>query len=153
MAQRDRSGRRTASSGGSSDTRIIPGLRAPGRSVSSPLTGSESIAFALIAAAALIVVAGYLLDRVGGAFTPSLMLGIGVGAAGATLVSSARTAAWDRAETITFVGVVAIAFGWLMWIARPSFLPLGSGPDLTHHLLLINYIDRHWRLVHEQIAQ
>ena len=26
---------------------------------------------------------------------------------------------------------------------------MGGGPDLTHHLLLIDYIDRHWRLVHD----
>ena len=36
-----------------------------------------------------------------------------------------------------------------MWMARPSFLPLGSGPDLTHHVLLIEFIERHWTLVHE----
>ncbi len=36
-----------------------------------------------------------------------------------------------------------------MWLARPSFLPLGSGPDLTHHLLLIGFIEQHWTLVHD----
>ncbi len=36
-----------------------------------------------------------------------------------------------------------------MSLARPDFLPLGSGPDLTHHLLLIGFIERHWTLVHD----
>ena len=39
--------------------------------------------------------------------------------------------------------------GWLLWTARPAFLPPGHGPDLTHHLMLIDFIDRHWRLPHD----
>ena len=31
----------------------------------------------------------------------------------------------------------------------PDFLPTGSGPDLVHHLALIEYIQEHWRLVHD----
>ena len=37
----------------------------------------------------------------------------------------------------------------LLWLAAPTFLPLSTGPDLTHHLLLIRYIEEHWRLVHD----
>ena len=45
--------------------------------------------------------------------------------------------------------LVAIAFAWLLWLARPELLPTGSGPDLVHHLSLIAYIEQHWRLVHD----
>jgi len=38
---------------------------------------------------------------------------------------------------------------WLLWRARPELLPTGSGPDLVHHLALIDYIEQHWRLVHD----
>jgi hypothetical protein len=38
---------------------------------------------------------------------------------------------------------------WLAWLARPYLLPLSTGPDLTHHLILIRYIEEHWRLVHD----
>jgi nucleoside-diphosphate-sugar epimerase len=31
-------------------------------------------------------------------------------------------------------------------LARPSLLPPGGGPDLTHHLQLVDYIERHWQL-------
>jgi hypothetical protein len=40
-------------------------------------------------------------------------------------------------------------FAWFLWLARPDFLPTGSGPDLAHHLALLEYIQRHWRLVHD----
>src|SRR4029453_2302791 len=71
----------------------------------------------------------------------------------AMLVAFGRQAEWNGTETATFAGIVAITFGWLLWIARPSLFPLGSGPDLTHHLLLINYIEGHWTLVHDPAAQ
>jgi hypothetical protein len=44
---------------------------------------------------------------------------------------------------------VTIVFAWLLWIARPAFVPLGHGPDLTHHLLLVDVIERSWRLPHD----
>ena len=28
-------------------------------------------------------------------------------------------------------------------------MPLSTGPDLTHHLLLIDYLERNWHLVHD----
>jgi hypothetical protein len=117
------------------------------------LTGSESIALALIATAALIVVGAYLGDRVGVAFTPVVVLVVALAFGAALLFVLGRRADWDRTETVTFAGVIAATFAWLLWMARPSFFPLGSGPDLTHHLLLIDYIEAQWRLVHDPGAQ
>ncbi len=54
------------------------------------------------------------------------------------------------AEVTTFLLIVGGLFAWLVWLARPDFLPLGHGTDLTHHLLLIDYIERHWQLVHDR---
>ena len=81
------------------------------------------------------------------------MLGVAFGFGAAWLIGLGRRAAWDPSETVTFAGIVAVSFAWLLWIARPSFFPLGSGPDLTHHLLLIDYIEAHWRLVHDPGVQ
>ena len=108
---------------------------------------------ALAATAALIVVFAYAGDRLGVVFVPSLMLGVAVVPAASLLIGLGRRAVWDAAETATFAGIVAGTFGWLLWIARPSLFPLGSGPDLTHHLLLINYIEAHWTLVHDPGVQ
>ena len=40
-------------------------------------------------------------------------------------------------------------FGYLLWLASPSLLPVTSGPDLVHHLLLIHVIHRTHHLVHD----
>jgi hypothetical protein len=116
-------------------------------------TGPESIAVVLTATAALIVVGAYLGDRAGVAFTPVLMLVAAVAFGTALLFVLGRRADWGRMETMTFAGIITATFAWLVWMARPSFFPLGSGPDLTHHLLLIDYIEAHWRLVHDPGVQ
>jgi len=117
------------------------------------LSGSESLGLSLVATAALLIVVAYLGDRVGVAFAPALMATVGGVSGMAMLAAFSRSATWEPAETATCTTVVAITFAWLLWIARPSFFPLGSGPDVTHHLLLINYIEGHWTLVHEPGVQ
>jgi hypothetical protein len=117
------------------------------------LTGSESIALVLTATAALIVVGAYVGDRVGVAFTPLLMLVLAAAFGALLLFVLGRRADWDRTETVTFAAIITATFAWLLWIARPSFFPLGSGPDLTHHLLLIDYIETQWRLVDDPGVQ
>jgi hypothetical protein len=119
------------------------------------LSGGVRAAAALVAAPAAIVLAAYAIDRVGGSFPPSLVWPIPLLAiAGAWL--ACRSPLLDRAELwrargtpMAFAIVITATFGWLLWLARPTYFPLGSGPDLTHHLLLIGYIERHWRLVHD----
>jgi hypothetical protein len=126
----------------------------PALSVKRPtLSGSESIALSLVATVALLIVVAYLGDRTGMAFTPAPMMAVAAASCAVMLVGFGRQAEWSGAETITFAGVVGITFGWLLWIARASLFPLGSGPDLTHHLLLIHYIEAHWTLVHEPGVQ
>ncbi|HEX7798105.1 MAG TPA: hypothetical protein VF456_27265 [Vicinamibacterales bacterium] len=128
-------------------------MHEPGFSPRRSLTGSESIAVALAGSAALIVVIAYVGDRIGVAFTPVRMLAAGGLSAALLLIALGRWAVWDAGETATFAGIVGGTFGWLLWIARPTLFPLGSGPDLTHHLLLINYIETHWTLVHDSRVQ
>ena len=60
-----------------------------------------------------------------------------------------QSATPDRVATAITATIVAVAFAWLLWLARPELLPTGSGPDLVHHLALIGYIEQHWRLVHD----
>jgi hypothetical protein len=108
-----------------------------------------SIAFAL----ALMVVSAYVTGRAGLAFRPLSTVGFALICGGYGFVRLNRSAIWDRGETATFLAIVAITLAWLLWIARPSLFPLGSGPDLTHHLLLINYIEAHWTLVSDPGAQ
>lgn len=114
-----------------------------------PVTRAEAVAAALVLAPACVIVSAYTCDRLGLSFTPSLML-VPLIASG---VLTIRTL-WPNADPealplATWAGLVGGIFAWLMWLARPWWLPLGSGPDLTHHLQLIRYLDDHWHLPRE----
>src|SRR5690349_4084379 len=73
----------------------------------------------------------------------------------ATVTCTAAAFAWLRRRAVRAgdAGVAAAIFSvvlaGLALLARPHFLPLGTGPDLVHHLTLINYIEAHWHLVHD----
>ena len=64
-----------------------------------------------------------------------------------------RRARWHAGEAAAVLVLVASGCGWLLWIARPTFVPLGHGPDLTHHLLLVDFIGRHWQLPHDPAVE
>jgi hypothetical protein len=116
------------------------------------LTAAEALAASLSAVPAVLVVAAYLLDRAGGACTPALMLAIGLATGFTAWAATGPRAVRDqpaRRDLPPWIIVVVLTAAWLIWMARPAFFPLGSGPDLTHHLLLIQYIEQHWRLVHQ----
>lgn len=113
-----------------------------------PLTRAEALAVALVAALASLVVVPFLLDLAGLPFPPLPLLAVAAASAVVGLAAVHRARA-DAGDTLTWAIVVAAMGGWLVWLARPDFLPLGSGPDLTHHLLLVRYLETHWRLVHD----
>ncbi|MFN7914992.1 MAG: hypothetical protein U0Q55_06610 [Vicinamibacterales bacterium] len=114
-----------------------------------PVSDVEAVAVALVIVAATIVLASYLLDLAGFPFLPLVLLLF-------ALAAGARVAAFLLPGAIREPGVRLMAGGtglvtlaWLLWLAAPTLLPLSTGPDLTHHLLLIRYIEQHWRLVHD----
>src|SRR5262245_56582178 len=95
------------------------------------------------------IVLAYLGDAIGLTLHPLPILVLSLGAAAAAagvLARSARNAEHamkdDGQELLVFFGIVAFIAAWFLWLAWPSLLPVGSGSDLTHHLLLIDYIDR-----------
>jgi hypothetical protein len=113
------------------------------------LTRAEVVAMAAAACPAAAVVAAWLLDAAGLPLGPGLVLvpaAVVAGALVAGLFSGAR-----RDGRVLALGIVVVAGAgvWLAWLARPDLLPLGSGPDLVHHLGLIRYIETHQRLVHD----
>jgi len=111
------------------------------------VTRAEAVVVAVAASLAATVVFGYLLGR------------LGVGVAGWALLPvtlagllSAGIGLWRRAsgpasDVLLVVALAAGSFGLLLWRAWPQLLPPGAGPDLTHHLLLIDYIERTGRVV------
>jgi hypothetical protein len=114
------------------------------------MTSAEARAVTVVAFPATVVVFAYLLDRGGLPIRPWPMLLVVLLAVGATWRLVRPQSGISRRDDEGILGVVVSAMAvWLLWLARPSFLPLATGPDLTHHLILIDYIERHWQLVHD----
>jgi hypothetical protein len=127
-------------------SRVHP--RTPCEETTGQLTTAEVLAFALVAASVAAMAASYLLDRVGAGISPRLVLLLSL-ACGASLAWAAgRSARHDTGDLVAFAGVVLGVLAALIWLAWPELLPIGGGSDLTHHLQLIDFIERHWRLPH-----
>jgi hypothetical protein len=114
-----------------------------------PLSAAECVALAAAAAPIAAVLGAYVLDFSGAPFPPWLMLAVAAAAMAGTFLTWIRGARRTPNDSIILAAIFAVGCGWLLFIARPMLLPLGTGPDLTHHLLLIDYIETHWRLVHD----
>ena len=119
------------------------------------MTLAEIAAASIACWLALIEAVAYLSDAVG----------LGISPGGVLIVSLLITALVtrtivlnDRAERsrrtivpndVAWLAVVVSVSGLVLRLGWPSFLPPGTGPDLTHHLLLIDYIERNGHLVHD----
>jgi len=119
--------------------------------VDRPVTLAEAVALSIVAVPVASVLGAYLLDLAGIRFSPLPMLILALAASGLTFARlRPRTIGRDAVpDVVLFAVVVAGVAAWLAWLARPYLLPLSTGPDLTHHLILIRYIEEHWRLVHD----
>jgi len=114
-----------------------------------PLIGAEAAAASAVSFLASALISAYLADWLGFTIAPFAILPIAAAAAAATFHQLRPDATGDRPAFIAFAASVCITFALLLWLARPDVLPTGSGPDLAHHLALVDYIERHWRLVHD----
>ena len=117
------------------------------------LTGAEVMVVSGTTMLASAIVFAYLEDWSIKAISPRPILVSAIASAGAMFIWLRRGAVWSRQETMTLAGVVGGVLAVALWLAWPDLLPIGRGPDLTHHLLLIDYIDRHWAFVHGPEAE
>jgi hypothetical protein len=117
-----------------------------------PLSDAEALGAAALCFPAVAILAAYLGDLAGLRIAPIPILALSTLAAAAAGLALRRRAARDPGALIVFSGVGGGMAAWLIWIAMPELLPLGHGPDLTHHLLLIQHIEREWQLVHDAQA-
>ena len=98
---------------------------------------------------ALVVIFGYLVDAIGLgiAAIPVVLLAV----AGISLLAwHARRAPSTDADTAATAAIIVLVGAALLGLGAPGLLPPGRGPDLTHHLLLVDYIEQHGQLVHDR---
>ena len=115
------------------------------------VTRAEIFALALMAPLVTGVTLPYFLDLFGLPLLPRITLII---AAGVALIVARQ---WRFASTARVELLVAVLGGlgtWAFLLSQtwPALLPPGSGPDLTHHLLLIDYLQRTGSLVRDPAA-
>jgi hypothetical protein len=110
---------------------------------------AEAVAASAVVLLASATLSAYLADWIGLTIVPSAILVVSLAASAGTFVGAWRRAARDRSSLAAFVVIVAAVMAWLLWLAGRDLLPPGTGPDLTHHLLLVGYIEEHWRLPHD----
>ena len=117
----------------------------------SPVIGAEVVAASAVTLLATAILSGYLTDWMRSdhraAADPG---GLGRGGGRGVRMAVAPHHPGARGQAFAaFVAIVAAVLAWLLWLAGRGLLPPGTGPDLTHHLLLIGYIEQHWRLPHD----
>jgi hypothetical protein len=125
---------------------------------------AEVVAAALTAFLASASIVPYLMDAAGFVLMPRVVLAAsvliavavgwrlmrGVGAANHLRRGYGGQEAGPYTDALAWAGVVGVVTAWLLRIAWPSLLPPGGGSDLTHHLLLVDYIERAGHLVHDR---
>ena len=109
---------------------------------------SSRLPLACAATLAGTTVAAYLIASSGAGILPGLATACGL-LAGLLLQHVLRDAASRRPSAPAWVWglVVASVLGLLLWLAWPMLLPPGAVSDLTHHLMLMDYLERTGRLV------
>jgi hypothetical protein len=112
------------------------------------MTGAEVSIASAATTLAIAVLSSYLLLRPGWHVPPLGILVVSLGGGMAIGAWLGRDAGW-RASELSMVAAVTVGVAAILTaLAWPSLLPVGGGPDLTHHLVLINYLERHWQLAY-----
>jgi hypothetical protein len=114
-------------------------------------TREEAIAATAMSLPAATIVSAYLVYRSGRTVAPFLILPLAIAVSVAAFLWLRRFEG-SRHDVIALVAIVCAIFAWLLWLARPTLLWVGGGPDITHHLVLIDYIDRHWQLSRDVVS-
>jgi hypothetical protein len=99
-------------------------------------------------AMAAVVVAAYGLGWMGAGLAPWLVTAIGVlSGAAICLATRSRRAAALAAPLWAWGLVFGAVLAMLIWPVWPALLPPGGASDLTHHLMLVDAIERTRHLV------
>lgn len=114
------------------------------------------MSLAEVIAATLTVVLGawplaaYVIDAAGSGVMPAVSLAAAVGIGGllAWRQPKSFTATWP--DLAAWLGVVVFVAAIVLRLSWPGLVPPGRGPDLTHHLLLVDYIEQQGHLVHDR---
>ncbi len=118
----------------------------PSRCQSGCTPWPEAVSATLVAALSGSLIAAWIVAWPGLPLMPALGLAAGILTGGATPFLL-RPVGGGRSTLIVWLAVVLGIGGWLITFAAPGWLPPGHLSDLTHHLQLIDVLDRTRTLV------
>jgi hypothetical protein len=117
------------------------------------VTRAERLSILITGALALAAALAYGIDVAGGgvAAVPVLLFSVTSAALFVWRAPSSARETWS--DVVAWAGVVAFVLAAIMRLGWPSLLPPGRGPDLAHHLLLVDYIEQTGHLVHDRALE
>jgi hypothetical protein len=117
------------------------------------VTNAEAAALTPVCVLGALVVGAWAGDLAGLPVSPVAAVPLAACVGVPCLVALWRGARPDPGGLVAWGAVTVATLVLLLRWAWPSLLPLGSGPDLVHHLALIRYIETHRSLVHDPAAE
>ena len=99
---------------------------------------------------ALAGIGGYVFDAAGFGVQAWGALALALVVTGGTVAMMRREGRTPGADVLAWLGIVIFMIAALLRFSWPGLIPPGRGPDLTHHLLLVDYIEQHQHLVHDR---
>lgn len=114
------------------------------------MSHAEAIARSITCWLALTASAGYAIDALGFGVQPWAALAVALVVTGAVALMWPRPYGSPYADIVAWFGIVMFLIAMFLRLSWPSLVPPGRGPDLTHHLLLVDYIQQNGHLVHDR---
>ena len=111
---------------------------------------TEGIARSLTCWLASIAIAAYAIDALGFGVQAWMAIAVALVVTGATALMRPRPSGSRAADFVAWLGIVLFLLAMFLRMSWPALLPPGRGPDLTHHLLLVDYIEQTGHLVHDR---
>ena len=111
---------------------------------------AEAIARSITCWLALTAIAAYVIDAIGIGVRPWAAVVIALTLTGVAAIRRPRSTGPQAADLVSWLGIVIFITAMLLRLSWPSLVPPGRGPDLTHHLLLVDYIQQTGHLVHDR---
>jgi len=110
---------------------------------------AEAVSASVVAFSAFTIFGAYFTDWTGLTISPVATFIVSAALSAIWFLWLGSTASRTWTDLCVFTAIVAAMAASLLWWQWPDLLLPGGGADLAHHLQLVEYIDRHWRLVHD----
>ena len=99
---------------------------------------------------ALTPAVAYVMDRAGLGLQAWPALGVTVALTIVAALLQRQKVHHTAGDLAAWAGIVIFLIAMFLRMSWPSLVPPGRGPDLTHHLVLVDYIQQHGHLVHDR---